>query len=69
VYIVEKGILKRKDITVSWQNSHDAIISAGLNFKDNLVITPLGQVSSGTPVKVAGQKQRQLARKNKRGES
>lgn len=69
VYIVEKGILKRKDITVSWQNSQDAIISAGLNFKDNLVITPLGQVSSGTPVKVAGQKQRQLARKNKRGES
>lgn len=69
VYIVDKGVLKRKDITISWQNSQDAIISSGLNFKDNLVITPLGQVSSGTPVRVAGQKQRQLARKNKRGES
>lgn len=66
VYVVEQDVLKRKDITVSWQNSTDAIIATGLNFKDNLVITPLGQVSSGTRVKVTGTK---LIQKKKRGES
>lgn len=69
VYIVEEGVLKRKDITISWQNSNDAIISSGLQFKDRLVITPLGQVSSGTPVQVSGEQPRKLARKKTRGEA
>lgn len=58
VYIVEqlndKTVLKRKDISILWQNSNDAVIKSGLAFGDSLVLTPLGQVSSGTPVKVAG---------------
>jgi len=60
VYIVEqlnnKQVLKRKDIDIRWQNSQDAVIQSGLNFGDKLVLTPLGQVSSGTGVKVAGDK-------------
>ena len=55
VYIVEqvegKSLLKRKDITIRWQNSQDAIIESGLTFGEQLVLTPLGQVSSGTRVK------------------
>ncbi len=58
VYVVEqlddKTLLKRKDISILWQNSNDAVIEAGLVFGEKLVLTPLGQVSSGTPVKVAG---------------
>jgi len=57
VYIVEqikdKTVLKRIDITILWQNSNDAVIDSGLNFDDKLVLTPLGQVSSGTSVKIA----------------
>jgi RND family efflux transporter MFP subunit len=60
VYIVEqskdKTLLKRKDITILWQNTNDAVIEAGLNFGDKLVLTSLGQVSSGTSVMVAGDK-------------
>ena len=54
VYIVEEGVLKRKDISILWHNETDAIISHGLNINDQLVITALGQISSGTPVAVNG---------------
>ena len=60
VYVVEKienkNVLKRRDINIRWQNSHDAIIDTGLNVGESLVLTPLGQVSSGTPVKLVGEK-------------
>ncbi|MGQ8366840.1 efflux RND transporter periplasmic adaptor subunit [Glaciecola sp. 1036] len=52
VYIENDGFLQRKDIKVAWQSSDESIISSGLSSGDNLVLTPLGQVSSGTPVTV-----------------
>ena len=55
VYIVEGGVLKRKDITLAWQNATQAMIKTGLNANDKLVITPLGQVSSGTQVSILGE--------------
>ena len=54
VYVVNDGKLLRKEVTTRWQNSQDAVIESGLNNGDELVITPLGQVSSGTPVTVLG---------------
>ncbi|MEP1385449.1 MAG: efflux RND transporter periplasmic adaptor subunit [Paraglaciecola sp.] len=54
VYIVEDNLLKRKDITIRWQNGEQAIIDSGLNPGDLLVTTPLGQVSSGTKITIAG---------------
>lgn len=63
VYIVEdspKGsVLKRQEVTIRWQNQQDALISKGLAFGQQLVLTPLGQVSSGTPVKIANDVTRQ----------
>lgn len=56
VYVVEDGLLQRKDITIAWQNDDDAIIETGLEHGDELVITPLGQVTSGLRVQVAGRK-------------
>ena len=54
VYIVEDGVLKRKNITIGWKNQQDAIITSGLEANDKLVLTSLGQVSSGTPVSILG---------------
>ncbi|MFT2091235.1 efflux RND transporter periplasmic adaptor subunit [Paraglaciecola sp. 2405UD69-4] len=55
VYIVEDGVLKRKDIDIRWQNSEKAIIDSGIKAGDLLVTTPLGQVSSGTRVTISGE--------------
>jgi RND family efflux transporter MFP subunit len=52
VYVVEEGVLIRKEIQTRWKNAQDALISSGLEFGEDLVLTPLGQVSSGTPVDV-----------------
>ena len=45
----------RKEIRIGWQNGTESIITHGLTTGDELVLTSLGQVSSGTPVAVAGQ--------------
>lgn len=55
VYVVEDGILRRRDIEIEWQNDVDALIAAGLQPGDTLVTTPLGQVSSGIRVSVTGE--------------
>ena len=54
VYTVEDGILRRKDIDIAWQNDVDAVVRAGLRPGDELVTTPLGQVTSGIRVSVVG---------------
>ncbi len=54
VYTVEDGLLSRKDVEIAWQNDNDAIIANGLKHGDQLVTTPLGQVTSGLRVAIAG---------------
>jgi len=54
VYVVEDGILRRRDIVIAWQNDNDAVIKSGLENGGQLVTTPLGQVTSGIRVAVAG---------------
>jgi RND family efflux transporter MFP subunit len=55
VYVVEDGILQRREIGIAWQNDDDAVITSGLEHGDQLVTTPLGQVTSGLRVSVAGE--------------
>jgi len=55
VYIVEDEILRRRNIEIGWQNDTDALISDGLAPGDLLVMTPLGQVTSGIRVSVVGE--------------
>lgn len=55
VYIVKNGLLMRKEVTLGWQNGTESIVTSGLTTGDELVLTSLGQVSSGTPVAIAGQ--------------
>lgn len=54
VYVVENDVLMRKNVKVGWKNQQDAIITEGLSPRDLLVMTSLGQVSSGTPVSISG---------------
>ncbi len=51
-YVVEDGRLEQRTVSIAWQNDVEAIIDAGLVSGDRLIITPLGQVTSGTPVRV-----------------
>ncbi len=53
VYIVENETLQRRLVDIAWQDSERALIASGLVDGDVLVTTPLGQVTSGTRVKVA----------------
>lgn len=70
VYVVEQGVLKRREITIRWQNGNDAIIDSGLAFDDLLVTTSLGQVSSGTRVSILGEHQdKGSVEKKKRGKA
>lgn len=52
VYVVRDGLLLRRDVTIGWQNTEEAIIDSGLEAGDFLVTTSLGQVASGTAVKI-----------------
>ena len=45
----------RRAVTLGWQNGFDAIVKTGLAAGDQLVLTSLGQINSGTPVAIAGQ--------------
>ena len=56
VYIVENDVLRRREIVIAWQNDNDAVIASGLEHGDQLVITPLGQVTSGIKVSIAGER-------------
>ena len=53
VYIAEAGILQRREIEIAWQNQAEALLESGLSEGDLLVLTSLGQVSSGVPVAVS----------------
>ena len=53
VYVVEDNqYLLRREIDIAWQNGVEAVVSGGLSAGDTLVTTPLGQVTSGTRVRV-----------------
>ena len=54
VYVVDDGLLQRRDIDIAWQNDDEAIVRQGLEHGDQLVTTPLGQVTSGVRVSVTG---------------
>ncbi len=51
VYLYKTGVLERREIEIAWQNSKEALIKRGVTGGDQLVLTPLGRVSSGTLVK------------------
>ncbi len=61
VYVLRDGRVHRQEVETGWQGETAIEIVSGLRVGDRLVITPLGQVSSGTPA-------RELERIGARGE-
>ncbi len=53
VYVVIDGVLQRRNIGIAWQNQTEAVIDSGLVEGDLLVLTPLGQVTSGVRVAIS----------------
>jgi RND family efflux transporter MFP subunit len=54
MYVVEDGLMQRRNVTVAWQNDVESVIGDGLVAGELVVTTPLGQVTSGTRVNIAG---------------
>lgn len=52
VYVEKEGVLMQRPIEILWQGDEYSIIKKGLNVGDNLIVTMLGAISSGTKVKV-----------------
>ena len=53
-YVVENGVILRRDIKVLWKNQTESLVGSGLSDGDRLVTTTLGQVSSGMKVIIEG---------------
>ncbi len=51
-YVVEGDVLQRKQVSIGWQDDSQAFIEEGLEEGELLVTTPLGQIASGTPVRI-----------------
>jgi len=54
VYVVEGDIIKRQTIDILWQDDSQSLIKSGLDVGQRLVLTTLGQISSGTRAEVEG---------------
>ncbi len=54
VYVVEGQQLQRRPVHVLWRDGEQAIIGEGLEENSLLVVTPLGNLPSGTPVVIKG---------------
>lgn len=52
VYALQDEAVYRREIDIFWQNEKFALVNSGLKAGEVLVLTPLGQVSSGTLVRV-----------------
>ncbi|GAB3090980.1 efflux RND transporter periplasmic adaptor subunit [Aestuariicella hydrocarbonica] len=56
LYVIENGALQRRNVALSFQTSEQAVISQGLTPGSEVIVSPLGQVTSGTLVSVMQQK-------------
>lgn len=56
IYIEKDGFIHRRYIKILWQNNLNTIVSSGLENNENIVLTQLGVIGSGTEVKVMNKK-------------
>lgn len=52
VYVVEDDVIKRRGVTLAWQDSETSVISEGLASGEIVVTTPLNDSISGTKVQL-----------------
>ena len=51
-WVVQQGALQKRPVNVVWSSATDAVINSGLNIGEQVVVTPLGSVVSGTKVRI-----------------
>lgn len=68
VYLYVDGAVQRQDVSIAFQNKTDALISTGIDAGMALITTPLGQITSGTKVKLLGAKPAMRGKGEKRRE-
>ncbi len=56
IYIEKDGIVTRRDIKIRWQDEKKSLIDEGLKDGENIVLTRLGLISSGTAVEIINEK-------------
>ncbi len=52
LYVIENETLQRKEVQLSFQTAQEAVIGEGLTPNSEVIVSPLGQVTSGTQVAV-----------------
>ena len=52
LFVVQDGVVKRREIDLLWQDDENSVISKGLKTNDVVVTTPLNDTISGTKVKL-----------------
>ena len=69
VYALEGEAVYRREVDIFWQSEKFALVKAGLSAGETLVLTPLGQVSSGTLVRVkeGAEQELELADRRRKG--
>ena len=55
VYVYEDGAVFRREITMKWQDERLSIIESGVTEGEQIVVSPLGNVASGTRVRLTGE--------------
>ena len=58
VYVYRDGAVFRQPIRVAWQDNTSALVEEGLKAGDQIVLSPLGQINSGTKVSINGEGKR-----------
>ena len=48
VYVLENSLLHRREVRLAFQSSSESVVESGLDSGAELVVSPLGQVASGT---------------------
>ena len=66
VYLYNDGVVKRQQVKVSWRDPKQLLIASGLKVGDQLVLTTLGKITSGTAVNLKSEKikSKRSSRKN-----
>ncbi len=54
VYIYKNKQIFQREITLGWRDNEKSIVTSGLAIGDNIVLTPLGQIPSGTLATIKG---------------
>ena len=52
VWVVDNGVLSRRDIDVGWSTGNEVVVVGGLSLGDEIVVTPLALPIEGMPVEV-----------------